>query len=260
MLCLINGGVVLELRNKEILIFGGGSGIGKAIAIKLLSERAKVVIAGRDLEKLKRVKEELCDDNLFFMRADIADVSKHEEYFNNAEQLMGGLSGFVNSAGVSTENIGRGYEPWDITEEEWDYFSSINFKGAYFIMRNEINYLKEKGVRGNILNISSNAPCMDVVGLYGASKQAVIRWTRALGKKYGRYGININGVAPGITFTPFISDYAKDINEEFPRHAIGRIIRPEEIAETVFYLMTKEAEIVCGHTIIADGGDSVAVL
>lgn len=250
----------MELRNKEILVFGGGSGIGKAIAVKLLSEGAKVVISGRNMGKLQKVKEEVASDRLFIMQADIADVSKHEEYFKEAERLMGELTGFVNSAGISMENMGRGYEPWDITEEEWDEFSDVNFKGAYFIMRDEINYLKEREIKGNILNIASNAPCMDVVGLYGAAKQSLIRWTRGLGKRYGRDGIIINGVAPGITFTPFISDYATDPEAEFPRHAIGRMIKPEEIAETACYLMSKEAEIVCGHTVIADGGDKAAVL
>lgn len=249
----------MNLRNKEILVFGGGSGIGKAIALKLLCEGAKVVIAGRSMEKLEAVKNEVRDNNLFVLEADIANISKHETYFKQAENLMGALTGFVNSAALSTQKMGRGYEPWDITEEEWDYLSSVNFKGAYFIMRNEIDYLKSRKISGNILNIASNAPCMDVVGLYGASKQAMIRWTRAFGKKYGRNGIVLNGVAPGSTRTSFISNSLAGVDEELPRHAIGRLIRPEEIAETAFYLMSEEAEIVCGHTVIADGGDALAV-
>lgn len=250
----------MKLRNKEILVFGGGSGIGKAIALKLLAEGAKVVIAGRNIEKLQKVKEEAKNENIFILEADIANISMHEAYFAQAEKLMGALTGFVNSAALSTQNIGRGYEPWDITEEEWDNLSSVNFKGAYFVMRNEINYLKENNIAGNILNIASNAPCMDVRGLYGASKQAMIRWTRAIGKRCGRDGIVLNGVAPGCTYTDFISDSVKNIDEAFPRHAIGRLIYPEEIAETAYYLMSEEAKIVCGHTVIADAGDECAVL
>ena len=100
---------------------------------------------------------------------------------------------------------------------------------------------------------------MDIIGAYGASKSAIINWTRAFGKRYGHNGIIINGIAPGATFTPMVSKYAVDINQRYARHAIERFIRPEEIAELAFYLMSDFGEIVCGHTVVADAGDSSAV-
>ena len=118
----------------------------------------------------------------------------------------------------------------------------------------------ENGIRGNILNIASNAACMDIIGSYGASKEAIIKWTRSLGKRYGHNGIIINGIAPGATFTPMIARYAHDINQKYERHAIERFIRPDEIAELTFYLMSDYGEIICGHTVVADGGDSMATL
>ena len=118
----------------------------------------------------------------------------------------------------------------------------------------------KKGVRGNILNFASNAACMDITGSYGASKESVIKWTRAFGKRYGHNGIIINGIAPGATLTPMIADYAHDINQRYERHAIERFIRPEEIAELAFYLMSDYGEIICGHTVVADGGDNAATL
>lgn len=127
-------------------------------------------------------------------------------------------------------------------------------------MRNEVDYMLNKNIRGNILNFASNAACMDITGSYGASKEAVIKWTRAFGKRYGHNGIIINGIAPGATFTPMISDYAHDINQEYKRHAIERFIRPDEIAELAFYLMSDYGEIICGHTVVADGGDNAATL
>ena len=72
--------------------------------------------------------------------------------------------------------------------------------------------------------------------------------------------IIINGIAPGATFTPMIASYAKTIDQPYPRHAIERIIRPDEIAELAFYLMSDYGEIVCGHTVVADGGDNSATL
>ena len=181
--------------------------------------------------------------------------------FNEAAEILSGLNGFVNAAALGTGAFtGRGYEPWDITEEEWDTLTDINFKAAFFLIRNEVDYMLANGIGGNILNIASNAACMDIVGSYGASKDAIIKWTRSLGKRYGHNGIIINGIAPGATFTPMIARYAHDINQKYERHAIERFIRPDEIAELAYYLMSDYGEIICGHTVVADGGDNAATL
>ena len=251
----------MKLRNDKILIFGGGSGIGKAIAKRFCDAGAKVLIAGRNEEKLKNAAEEIYSENIYYKAFDITNVKGHIALLGEASEILGGLDGFVNAAAMGTGQLtGRGYEPWDITEEEWDTLTDINFKAAFFLMRNEIDYMLEKNIRGNILNIASNAACMDIRGSYGASKQAVIKWTRALGKKYGHNGIIINGIAPGATFTPMIARYAHDINQKYERHAIERFIRPDEIAELAFYLMSDYGEIICGHTVVADGGDNNATL
>ena len=251
----------MRLRNNNVLIFGGGSGIGKAISIRFIEAGAKVIIAGRNEEKLKAVVEEVGSPVLYYKVLDITDINSHDALFRECEQVMGGLDAFVNAAALGTSQYtGRGYEPWDITEEEWDKLTDINFKAAFFLMRNEVDYMKAKGIRGNILNIASNAACMDIIGSYGAAKEAVIKWTRSLGKRFGHDGIIINGIAPGATVTPMISYYAHDINQKYERHAIERFIRPDEIAELAFYLMSNYGEIICGHTVVADGGDNCATL
>ena len=251
----------MKLRNKNVLIFGGGSGIGKAIAARFIEAGARVLISGRTEEKLKLAAEEIGSHNFFYKVFDITDIQNHATLFCEAEQMMGGLNAFVNAAALGTSQCtGRGYEPWDITEQEWDTLTDINFKAAFFLMRNEIDYMKAKGIRGNILNIASNAACMDIIGSYGASKVAIIKWTRSLGKRAGHNGIIINGIAPGATFTPMISRYAHDINQKYERHAIERYIRPDEIAELAFYLMSDYGEIICGHTVVADGGDNCATI
>lgn len=250
----------MKLRNDKIVVFGGGSGIGKAIAKRLTEVGAKVLITGRNEEKLKSAKEEIKSDNLYYKAFDITNISEYANLFDYAESVLGTPSGFVNSAGIASSCFGRGYEPWDITEEEWDTITDIDFKAAFFLLRDEVDYMLKKSVRGNILNFASNAACMDITGSYGASKESIIKWTRAFGKKYGHNGIIINGIAPGATLTPMISDYAHDMNQKYERHAIERFIRPEEIAELAFYLMSDYGEIICGHTVIADGGDNAATL
>ncbi len=251
----------MKLRNDKIIVFGGGSGIGKAIAKRFCDTGAKVLITGRNEEKLKNAAGEINSESLYYKAFDITNIKEHIILFHETAEILGGLNGFVNAAALGTSQCtDRGYEPWDITPEEWDTLTDINFKAAFFLMRNEVDYMLSKKIRGNILNIASNAACMDIIGSYGASKQAVIKWTRALGKRYGHNGIIINGIAPGATFTPMISNYAKDINQKYERHAIERFIRPDEIAELAFYLMSDYGEIVCGHTVVADGGDNAATL
>lgn len=250
----------MKLRNDKILIFGGGSGIGKAIAARFCDLGASVMIVGRSEDKLRLAAEEIASQHLHFAAFDITDVNSHITFFEKAEQLLGGLNAFVNAAAIGGNALGRGYEPWDVTSEEWDMFTDIDFKAAFFLIRNEVDYLKAKQIRGNILNIASNAACMDIIGVYGASKSAIIKWTRAFGKRFGHDGIIINGIAPGATFTSMISAYAHDIDQRYERHAIERFIRPDEIAELAFYLMSDYGEIVCGHTVVADGGDKCATL
>lgn len=250
----------MRLRNDKIVVFGGGSGIGKAIAKRFCDAGAKVLIAGRNEEKLKNSAEEINSKNIYYKVFDITNIKGHTALFNEAAENLGGLNGFVNSAALGSGYLGRGYEPWDLTEEEWDTLTDTNFKAAFFLMRNEINYMLEKCIKGNILNLASNAACMDIIGGYGASKEAIIKWTRAFGKKYGHNGIIINGIAPGATFTPMISYYAHSLDQKYERLAIERFIRPDEIAELAFYLMSDYGEIICGHTVVADGGDNAATL
>ena len=249
-----------ELRSTHFLVTGGGSGIGKAIAKRLTAGGATVVIAGRTPEKLMKTAGEIASDRLFTMTLDIADCERIPEKLAEAEALAGGLDGFVNAAALGgNQALGRGFEPWDITPDEWDRLNDINFQGAFFMMRDEIDFLLSRGRPGNILNIASNAACMGVVGSYGAAKTAVIRWTRSFGNRYGKNGIIINGIAPGATLTDMISNYAKSADQPYPRHALGRFILPEEIAELAAYLLSRSGEIVCGHTVVADAGDSGAV-
>lgn len=248
-----------ELRCTRVLVTGGASGIGKACAKRLIEAGAEVAICGRTPEKLEEARAEIHSERLHTLVWDISDVGAFDEKIKQAQERIGSIDGFVNAAAIGSD-FDRGYEPFDMTEAEWDAIADTNFKAAFFMMRNEIDYMLQNGIRGNILNFASNAACMDVIGPYGASKLSIIKWTRSLGKRYGHNGIIINGIAPGATATPMIATYCKDENAPHPRHAIERFIKPREIAELAFYLMSDFGEIICGHTVVADGGDNCATL
>ncbi len=245
-----------KLRCSRVVVFGGGSGIGKAIARQLLREGASVVICGRTPEKLDKTLVEFNSEKAFALAWDIAEVDVFDTKIHEVEKVIGEPDGFVNAAALGTAAYtGRDYEPWDITSDEWDVLNNINFKGAFFLMRNEINYMRERKIHGNILNIASNAAMMGVIGSYGASKSAIVKWTHTLGLRYGREGIMMHCISPGATLTDMVSRYAKSPDQPYERHAIGRFIKPEETAQLAAFLMSELGEIVTSHNFIADGGD-----
>ncbi len=247
------------LRCHNIVVFGGGSGIGKAIAAQLLSEGATVTLAGRTLSKLENARKELGERNVHLLQWDAADCDSFADRIAQVEEMCGKPDGFVNAAGIGADaTFHRGYEPWDITPEEWDIMNDVNYKGAYFLLRNEINYFLDNEIRGNILTIASNAGRMGIIGGYGAAKLSQIEWTHAFAQKYGEKGIIINGIAPGATLTDMIAAYAHSMDQPYPRHAIGRFIHPSETAKLASFLMSDVGVIVTGQTISADGGDKAA--
>ncbi len=249
----------IKLRCSKVLVTGGASGIGKAIAKRLLDAGAKVTLLDLNLEKLNAAKEELGNKNVFVLEGNLLKPEEFKNYINKSAELMGGVDGLVNSAGVLSSLVtGRGYEPWDITPDEWDTVMNINLKGTFFMMRDMVDYMKENGIKGNILNICSNAACMDIGGTYGASKLVLTKMTRAFGKRFGNLGIIINGIAPGNTATPMTGKGDENADLKFERQAIGRYILPSEIAELAHYLMSDQGFIICGHTVLADGGDKLA--
>lgn len=247
------------LRCTKVLITGGSSGIGLAIAKRLSREGALVTLAGRSAEKLAKARDAIGANCAGYLLWDVSNPSENAERLAAAEKMMGGLDGLVNSAGISSESFGRGYEPWDITPEEWDTVMDTNLKGAFFLLRDFIDVMRARGRKANVLNIASNAACMDITGPYGASKLALIRMTRALAKRCGRDGVIMNGIAPGCTYTPMLN-WASGPDDELPRSVLNRFARPEEIADLAAYLMSEESVIICGHTVVADGADSGAVL
>lgn len=247
----------MNLRCSKILITGGGSGIGFAIAKRLITSGARIVIAGRTPEKLEMARAEIGSHNVGILPWDVSDIPICQNKILQAAKMMGGLDAVVNNAAVSSSSFGRGWEPWDITETEWDTVMNTTLKGAFFVMRNAVNYMLENNIHGNIVNISSNAAYVNITGPYGASKLALLKMTNTFGKRFGKHGIIIHGIAPGATTTPMTASYTRDA-QTYPRHAIGRFIRPEEIAELAAFLLSESGEMMCGHTIIADGGDNNA--
>lgn len=242
-----------KLRVQKVLVTGGGSGIGLAIAKALIQEGCSVCICGRNLQKLEQACKNLASENISCMQWDIRDVSLIEEKINEAAALCGGyLDGLVNNAGIYLS--AAGWRPWNETEQQWDDVWDTNLKAQIFLLRKFATYLHNSRRKGNIFCVSSiESQSHRMTPSYHASKLAFSRMIRSHAKEVLNLGIVINGVCPGVVATDINKGKIK-AGDAYKGCALGRILSPEEIAKVSLFLMSEEAAICCGEMLDASGG------
>lgn len=249
------------LDNKVAFITGGSSGIGYAIAKSFLKNGAKVIIAGRNFEKLTNAQKQLLkecsctSDMVSIYLLDIADVN------NIGSQLKKDLNAmpykidiFVNNAGVNGGNLFP-----NTTEEEYDKIMNTNLKGMYFFSQEVAKYLVENGIRGNILNVTSSSALRPITSPYILSKWGERGLTVGMAKKYLPYGIVVNGIAPASTTTPMLGkNETSDLNLDWS--PAGRYLAPEEVGNLATILVSDMGRMVVGDTLFATGGAGIVTL
>lgn len=238
------------LAGKRVLITGGSSGIGLAIAEKLYSMGACILITGRNLGRMKQISEKY-DERFEIIEWDLCDENFLQRRFNEAVEKLGGLDIVINNAGIYTT---QNYKT--MTIPEWDRIVNVDLKAAYFVMKHSADYFIASNVKGKIINIDSNRGFMGDVGPYGASKWGVRGLTYGFAKDLIKYGIIVNGIAPGTTATG-INNISPSDNMYDEREANKRVVCPEEIAEIAAFLASGAAESIVGEIIICDGGSSL---
>lgn len=236
------------LQDKKILVTGGSSGIGYAIAKKCIREGAIVLVSGRNRVKLLETQAKLGADRCEILEWDISDVSIVEEKMRQVVEKMGRIDLLVNNAGVFTPKTF-----FEIDEKEWNRIFDSNLKGLYFVTQAVSAYYIRNQIQGKIINIASNRGILGDFGPYGASKWGVVGLTKGWGRDLIQHGIIVNGIAPGITATGINHI---DVNENAystePRDQ--RVALPEEIAEIAAFLASGAANHIVGQVIVCDGG------
>lgn len=247
------------LKNKVVLVTGGSSGIGLAIAKKCLSQGAIVIITGRNKSKLDKVSTEINNSNLKTLVWDVSDTSIRKEKLNTSLELgEGKIDILVNNAGI----LGGHKQFLDLTEKSWDEIISVNSKGLVFLTQELVNHWIQTKNKGKIINMSSMRGTLGVQdGPYGMSKWGLNGFTNGLGLKLAPYGIIVNGIAPGIINTDSIAIKGIDSadNVYLDGIPVARIGLPEEIAELALFLMSDAANYIIGQTIICDGGYTLKI-
>ena len=247
--------MVGQLADKVALVTGGSSGIGRATALALAREGAKVVVADLNVSGGEQTGHQIeqAGGESIFVDADVSKAGSTEAMVNRTVESYGRLDCAFNNAGVA-----RGGSTVDCKEDDWDLTISVNLKGVWLSMKYELaQMLKQSG--GAIVNTSSAYGLAAAGGspAYVASKHGVIGLTKTAALEYASFGIRVNAVCPGHIDTPMIERGMNDPERKarmLARHPIGRIGNPEDIAQAVVWLCSDAASFVTGHAMAVDGG------
>lgn len=237
-----------RLKNKTAIITGGASGIGAKIVERFLQEGATVIAADIAIENIET------SEKLIGMTLDVSSEDQWDELTKRVYDKYGKIDILVNNAGVSTEKTLD-----QIDYEDWERTSKINGFGTMLGMKYTIPYML-KNNQGSIVNLSSVTALVGMgLNSYTASKGATRAITKAAATEYGKQGIRVNTVFPGVIQTPMVdglqeSDQAlAQINALTP---MGRLGQPEEVANAILFLASDEASFITGAELSVDGGYS----
>lgn len=244
------------LQDKVALITGGTTGIGRATAIAFARQGAKVVVSGRrpkeGEETVKLIKE--AGGTGVFLAADVSKAADVKNLVERTVATYGRLDIAFNNAGVESSVMAP---TADQDDDDFDKVFAINVKGVYLSMKYQIPAMLKTG-GGSIINTSSVAGVIGMPGAgpYVASKHAVIGLTKNAALEYAKLGIRVNAVAPAAIETPMLDRFTESVPRDLltSLHPIGRLGKPEEIADAAVWLASPQSSFVTGQTIAVDGG------
>ncbi|MCB0571516.1 MAG: SDR family oxidoreductase [Phaeodactylibacter sp.] len=244
-------------NSKVALVTGGSSGIGFTVAHRFLKEGYRVVITGRNIEKLERAVQELgpCCAGLHF---DMNWMDKIPGFVRQLVADYGSIDVLVNNAGINQKKA-----LLDVTDEDFETIVLTNQAALFSLSREVARAMISQEAKGAIVHISSMAAHYGIpkVISYTASKAALEGMTRAMAVELSPLGIRVNCVAPGFIRTPMSSNALDNDperkNKVLSRTPLGKLGEPEDIANAVFFLASEQAAFITGETLKVDGGNSI---
>jgi len=253
-------GSPFSVAGKTVIVTGGGVGIGKSIALEFARAGADVAIASRKMERLEGVTAEIqrLGRKSFAMAVDVRQEDQVRALVERAATELGRVDVMINNAGASFRA-----KPEDISANGWNTVVQINLNGVFFGSKWAAKQMFEQPAGGSIINISSIAGVhgSTMMSHYGASKAAVITFTREMAMAWGKRGVRVNCVAPGPIITEGYldvlakteADAQKTHDRIASRVAMGRWGKVEEIAHPCIFLASDAAAFVNGATLVIDG-------
>jgi len=245
-----------RLKDKVGIVTGAGSGIGRASAIALAKEGARIALVGRRKDPIERVAREI-GERAFAISADVSKAGEISRLLEETVHRFGGLNVLVNNAGVL--HVGTAEQ---ITEEQWDDTFNLNVRSVWLLSRAVLPHMRKSG-GGSIINLAS---VLGIVGArnraaYAPSKGAMVQLTKCMAIDHGHENIRVNAICPSFVETELTAhligqapDAAAFRRERTAAHPIGRLGRPEDIAGLAVYLASDESSWVTGAVLPVDGG------
>jgi len=251
----------MKLADKVAIITGSASGIGRATALLFAKEGAKVMVVDVNDEKGERTVEEIkaTGGEAIFIHADVTQISDVKRMVHKTVETFGKLDILFNNAGMPS-----GKTAIELEEEEWDRVVDLNLKSIYICSKNAVPVMIKSG-GGSIINMSSIGGLVSgkFIGgeAFSASKGAVVNLTRSMALHFGSQRIRVNCVCPGHIMTPMTEKWLTEIlkdpvksKELLAMYPLGRLGKPEEVAQAVLFLASDEASFITGVILPVDGG------
>jgi 3-oxoacyl-[acyl-carrier protein] reductase len=271
----------MKLDGKIALVTGGGSGIGRAIALTFAQEGARVVVndlkLGAARETLATIESGGAQGRA--IQADVADSRQVRAMFAEVDEAFGGLDVLVNNAGIAETEPGEAERRsargearmqellsgqgirthWDITQElsdeAWTRMLAVHLNGTFFCTREALRLMSRRN-QGAIVNMSSVAAWgLESVPHYSAAKGGILAFTRAVAREVGSRGIRVNAICPGFIDTP-MTERMSDLGRRtiVARTPLQRTARPEEVARTALFLASEDSAFFTGQWLSPNGG------
>ena len=248
----------MRFDGKVAFITGGGSGIGEAAARRLAREGAKVAIADIDRARAEKVAADLTDG--LAVEVDTSDAASVQRSVTETVEHFGRLDLVFNNAGITGTQVVL----HELDVEDWDRVRAVNGDGIFYVLKYTIEAMLRTG-GGSIVNTSSTAGLTGQINLssYTFAKAGIIGLTRSAAIEYAKQNIRVNAIAPSVTWTRLVEDFANSAADPAAMRAaieafnpVPGIITADDVAAGVAFLLSDEARWITGHTMPIDGGYS----
>jgi 3-oxoacyl-[acyl-carrier protein] reductase len=243
----------MELVGKVALVTGGAQGIGRAVGLMVARNGADVAVSDINMETARSTADEIekMGRRALIIEANVARFEDGERMVRETVDTLGRIDILINNAGIARDKL-----LLRMSEEDWNMVLDVNLKGAFNCTRSAVRYMaKQKS--GRIVNIASVVGLMGNAGQanYAASKAGLIGFTKSVAREVASRGITVNAVAPGYIDTPMTQALPEKLKEELKKLIpMDRLGTPEDVAKTVFFLVTSASDYVTGQVLQVNGG------